>query len=98
MKLKTKNLFIACLLSVVVSLEMKRGTIMKIFVLFGLVLVMVVGGCPSVSTQQPAQEELTKVLLVRRTEDFIISGRGDASAWMKTNWERLDLRKPDGHQ
>lgn len=81
-----------------VSLEMGRGIIMKVFVLVGLVLVVVVGGCSSVRTQQLVREEPTKVLLVRRTEDFVISGRGDASAWMKANWEQLDLRNADGHQ
>ncbi len=72
---------------------------MKIFVCAGLVLAVVVGGCSSVSTQQVGREELTdKVLQVRQTEDFVISGRGDASAWMKADWERLQLRNADGHQ
>ena len=60
---------------------------MKIFVRAGLVLAVVVGGCSSVSTQRVSREELTdKVLQVRQTEDFVISGRGDASAWTKANW------------
>jgi len=72
---------------------------MKIFVRAGLVLAVVVGGCSSVSTQQVSREELTdKVLQVRQTEDFVISGRGDASAWTKANWEQLHLRNTDGHQ
>ena len=65
---------------------------MKIIVCAGLVLAVVVGGCSSVSTQQVSREESTaKVLQVRQTEDFVISGRGDASAWTKANWERLSI-------
>jgi len=72
---------------------------MKVFVLVGLVLVVVVGGCSSARTRQSLREKpADKVLLVRWTEDFVISGRGDSSAWTKAAWERLDLRNADGHQ
>jgi len=71
---------------------------MKVFVLVGIVLAVVLGGCSSVRTQQPVREEPNKVLLVRHTEDFVISGRGDASAWMKADWEQLNLRNADGRQ
>lgn len=68
-------------------------------ILFGVILAMVVGGCSRVFTQRSTRKELpAKVLLVRQTEDFVISGRGDASAWMKVNWEQLNLRNTDGHQ
>lgn len=81
------------------SLEIGRGIIMKVCAIVGLVLAVIVGGCSSVRTQQLVREEpADKVLLVRQTEDFVISGRGDASAWMKANWERLHLRNADGHQ
>lgn len=78
--------------------DIERVITMKIFVLAGLVLAVVVGGCSAVRTQRLVREEPTKVLLVRRTEDFVISGKGDSSAWLKTNWEKLDLRNADGHQ
>ena len=62
-------------------LEIGRGIIMKVCVLVGPVLAVVLGGCSSVRTQQLVREEpADKVLLVRQTEDFVISGRGDASA------------------
>ncbi|MGB2807743.1 MAG: hypothetical protein WBC22_08380, partial [Sedimentisphaerales bacterium] len=61
-------------------------------VLVGMVMAMVVGGCSGVFTQQLAQEKPpAKVLLVRQTEDFIISGRGNSSAWGKATWEPLYL-------
>ena len=44
------------------------------------------------------QEAATKVLRVRKTEDFAVSGKGDAPAWEKTAWEPLNLRRSDGHQ
>jgi len=77
---------------------MGRGIIMKVFVLAGLVLVVVVGGCSLVGTQQLVREEPTKLLLVRQTEDFVISGRGNTSAWKKATWEPLHLRASNGHQ
>ncbi|UCG56465.1 MAG: amidohydrolase family protein [Phycisphaerales bacterium] len=45
-----------------------------------------------------SQESAAKVLRIRRTEDFAISGKGDASAWEKAAWEPLHLRATDGHQ
>ena len=67
--------------------------------LVGVVLAMVVGGCSGVFTQQLTREEPpAKVLLVRQTEDFVISGGGNSSAWAKATWEPLNLRNADGHQ
>jgi hypothetical protein len=43
-------------------------------------------------------EPAAKVLRVRQTEDFVISGRGDSSAWTKAAWEPLHLRNADGHR
>ncbi|MHC4532389.1 MAG: amidohydrolase family protein [Planctomycetota bacterium] len=40
----------------------------------------------------------TKILRVRQTEDFVINGRGNASAWKNTAWEPLNLRTDDGHK
>ncbi len=39
-----------------------------------------------------------KTLRIRRTEDFVVNGRGDASAWKKADWEPLNLRTVDGHK
>jgi predicted TIM-barrel fold metal-dependent hydrolase len=39
-----------------------------------------------------------KALRIRRTEDFAVSGAGDAPAWQKAAWEPLNLRNSDGHQ
>jgi predicted TIM-barrel fold metal-dependent hydrolase len=48
--------------------------------------------------QAVSREPAAKVLRIRQTEDFVISGRGDASAWNKAAWEPLALRASDGHQ
>jgi len=39
-----------------------------------------------------------KVLRIRQTEDFAVSGTGDALAWEKIAWEPLNLRETDGHK
>ncbi|MHC4701323.1 MAG: amidohydrolase family protein, partial [Planctomycetota bacterium] len=39
-----------------------------------------------------------KVLRVRKTKDFIINGKGDASAWEMAAWEPLNLRTSGGHR
>ena len=39
-----------------------------------------------------------KILRIQRTEDFVVNGRGNASAWKKTAWEPLKLRTTDGHK
>jgi len=39
-----------------------------------------------------------KTLLIQRTDDFEVNGRGDASDWKKTAWEPLNLRTTDGHK
>ncbi|GAI38335.1 unnamed protein product, partial [marine sediment metagenome] len=48
--------------------------------------------------QAVSHEAAAKVLRIPQTEDFIINGRGDASAWKKATWEPLHLRVTDGHQ
>ncbi|MHC4632595.1 MAG: amidohydrolase family protein [Planctomycetota bacterium] len=45
-----------------------------------------------------SRERAAKVLRIRQTEDFVISGRGSASAWKKATWEPLALRAADGHR
>ena len=49
---------------------------------------------PAAGSRQPA----AKVLRIRRTEDFVINGTGEAPAWEKTTREPLTLRATDGHQ
>ncbi len=48
--------------------------------------------------QVALREAAAKVLRIPQTEDFVINGRGDASAWKKAAWEPLHLRVTDGHQ
>jgi hypothetical protein len=97
---KLKKIDFRVIHSVFVNFTIKRkgGIIMNERVLVGVILAMVVGGCSSVRTQQLVREEPSKTLLVPQTEDFFISGRGDASGWLKATWEQLNLRNTDGHQ
>jgi predicted TIM-barrel fold metal-dependent hydrolase len=39
-----------------------------------------------------------KVLKVRRTEDFAVTGKGDAPAWEKAPWQPLSSRAAGGHK
>jgi hypothetical protein len=72
---------------------------MKLRLLVWPVLAVVIGWSSWVFTQQAAQEEsAARVLRVPRTEDFVINGSGDASAWKKAAWEPLHLRVAEGHQ
>jgi hypothetical protein len=48
--------------------------------------------------QTISKERPARILRVKRTEDFKINGRGDASVWSKTSWEPLNLRRKDGHK
>ena len=48
--------------------------------------------------QATSREPASKVLRIRRTEDFVVNGRGDAPAWKKTAWEPLNLRSTHGHK
>jgi len=48
--------------------------------------------------QAASHEPAVKVLRIRRAEDFVVNGRGDASAWEKTDWEPLNLRTTNGHK
>jgi len=64
----------------------------KTLSLVGLVLATVAGLSRLALAEPPA-----KVLRVRRTEDFAVSGQGDAAAWKEVAWEPLNLRKTGGH-
>jgi predicted TIM-barrel fold metal-dependent hydrolase len=48
--------------------------------------------------QAVSREPAARVLRIRQTDDFVINGRGNASAWKKATWEPLALRAADGHQ
>jgi predicted TIM-barrel fold metal-dependent hydrolase len=39
-----------------------------------------------------------KVLNIQQTEDFAVTGTGEAPAWEKTAWELLNLRSNNGHR
>jgi hypothetical protein len=55
-----------------------------------LVLAMLAGWGVLALTKQTAQEDLAaKVLHVRPTEDFAVTGNGDAPAWQAAAWEPL---------
>jgi hypothetical protein len=70
---------------------------MKVRVLAGRVLAVVASlGSWGFAQQGAAAEPADKVLRVPRTEDFAITGRGDAAAWKKAPWEPLQLRTTDG--
>jgi len=43
-------------------------------------------------------EPIAKVLRIRHTEDFVVDGSGEASAWEKTPWELLNLRTAGGQK
>lgn len=64
---------------------------MKIRKLAWPILAVVVGLASWVYTQ-PGR----KVLHVRQTEDFTVTGNGDASAWATTDWEPLQARTSEG--
>lgn len=65
---------------------------MRTLSLVGLVLAAVAGLSRPALAEAPA-----KVLRVPRTEDFSVSGQGDAAAWKEVPWEPLHLRKEGGH-
>jgi len=48
--------------------------------------------------QAVSREPAARVLRVQQTEDFVINGKGNASAWEKTAWEPLALRDSDSHR
>jgi hypothetical protein len=39
-----------------------------------------------------SEEPASKVMKVKRTEDFVVNGKGNAPAWRKTDWVPLNLR------
>ena len=66
---------------------------MKVRGLIALVLAMLSGWGVLALTKQTAREEPpAKVLHVQRTEDFTVTGSGDASAWKAVSWEPLMVR------
>jgi len=71
---------------------------MKTHSIVGLVL-SVVACCVtwSCARQVTGESAKRKTLRIARTEDFTVNGKGDASAWEKTAWEPLHLRRSDGH-
>jgi len=61
-----------------------------------LVLATLVGWGWLAYTKQPARAQpAAKVLHVRATEDFPVTGSGDAPAWKTVPWEPLELRVAD---
>jgi len=71
---------------------------MKARLLVGPVLAVVAGwGLCGCASQAVREEPAAKVLRVRPTEDFTVTGRGDASAWTKVAWEPLHLRDAGGN-
>lgn len=77
---------------------------MKVRVILASALAVVVGlGSPAVAdpagdSQQISSAPQSKLIEVRRTEDFSVNGRGDAPAWKKAAWVPLHVRTADGHQ
>ncbi len=70
---------------------------MKIRVLVGPVLLVVAAWSSGVFTQSAARDDTGgKILRVRPTEDFAVSGSGEAAAWKAVGWEPLHLRVADG--
>lgn len=68
----------------------------------GLLLILLAGlNRPLLAAEQPAADSSSKpvgkVLRVPRTDDFEVNGRGDALAWEKARWERLESRSAAGH-
>ena len=51
-------------------------------------------GCAS---QAAREEPASKVLRIQPTDDFAVTGKGDASAWAKVAWEPLHLRDAGGN-
>ena len=83
----------------IILIKQKGDSIMKVRIFVTLILVVVVGWSTWVFAQQKVRNKpATKSLRILRTEDFVVNGRGDASAWEKTVWEPLHLRAADGHQ
>ncbi len=66
---------------------------MKMHAVGILVVAMLVGWGTLVLTRQAARAQpATKVLHVRPTEDFTVTGNGDAAAWQTVSWEPLQPR------
>lgn len=66
---------------------------MKVRGLIVLVVAMLTGWGVLALTKQTAREEPpAKVMHVRPTEDFTVTGSGDAPAWKNVPWEPLEVR------
>jgi hypothetical protein len=66
---------------------------MKVRGLIALVVAMLSGWGVLALTKQTAREEPpAKVMHVRSTEDFTVTGSGEAPAWKNAAWEPLEVR------
>jgi hypothetical protein len=67
----------------------------------GLSVVLLAGwtACQSAEPRDTVQKRggAEKVFRVPRTDDFEVTGRGDAAAWQKTGWTPLELRSAESH-
>jgi len=66
---------------------------MKAYVCFGMVLALLSASGSSVGTRQGGSgAPAARVLRVPATQDFTVTGQGDAQAWAHAAWEPLHLR------
>jgi hypothetical protein len=74
---------------------------MKTFSLWGTVMIVLAAFVLPVPAEPPdkagKQKPSDKVIRVARTDDFEVTGRGDAPAWEKAGWELLRCRTADGN-
>jgi len=71
---------------------------MKIHIVIGLVLTLVLCCASWIFAKQMTREKTARnILRIRKTEDFTVNGKGDASAWEKTDWTPLNVRGSNGH-
>jgi hypothetical protein len=78
-----------------------RPVLMKPARALGLSAILLAGWIPCQSAEPPIavqkQGGTEKVLRVPRTDDFEVTGRGDAAAWQKAGWTPLELRSAGSH-
>jgi len=71
---------------------------MNLRVLAAVIVAVLIGGGLWVFTRQsPAAEPPGKTLRVVQTDDFEVTGNGDAAAWSKADWTPLESRADGGH-
>jgi hypothetical protein len=61
------------------------------------IAIVIGGGSWVLSRQSAANEPGPRTLRVPRSEDFVVTGNGDAQAWSGAAWEPLHPRTADGH-